>query len=174
MSIFPPIKIGEPLLEETFMGGSLRWNNPVNFVLREAKSAFPDLTTSCVVSIGAGTKYVIGTKGPNDSSLILQQIVSDCESTSEDTANLFSDKPGIYFRLNVEQGLQGIGLTQSEEIRNIKTHTTQYLKILKVNQEVDRLVQKLAGHLSMLQRYESFHCTHARCKSSSFIHALRS
>jgi len=156
--IFTAIEIGDLWLKETFVGGSLRCNNPVKFVLQEAKSAFPNQTISCVLSIGAGIRHVIGLKGPNNDdtshlSNLFQRIATDCESTSEDTAKQLSDRPGVYFRLNVDQGLQGVGLTQWEEMSTVLTHTLQYLHLHDIDHKVARLVQILVGSPGMLQEW---------------------
>lgn len=165
MPIFPSIDIGEPSLKETCIGGSLRCNNPVKYVLEEAESAFPNIPISCVTSIGAGMRDVIGMKEPNDSATawifyVLQGIATDCEFTSEDIAKTFSNKPGIYFRLNVDQGLQGVGLTDWEDMSVVQTHTSQYLKVYDVDQKVTTLVNVLVGPSGRLLDVISCCCTH--------------
>ena len=155
MPIFPSIEIGEPSLKETCIGGSLRCNNPVKYVLEEAESAFPNTPISCVASIGAGMRDVIGMKEPNDSATawvlyVLQGIATDSEFTSEDIAKSFSKKPGIYFRLNVDQGLQGVGLTDWGGLSVVNTHTSQYLRVSDVDQKVTKLVKVLIGPSGML------------------------
>jgi len=162
--IFTAIEIGDLWLKETFIGGSLRCNNPVKFVLQEAQSAFPNRTISCVLSIGAGMRHVIELKGLNNNdtshlSNLFQRIATDCESASEDMAKQLSDR--VYFRLNVDQGLQGVGITQWEEMSTVLAHTLQYLRLHDIDHKIARLVQVLVGSSGMLQECESFHSIHA-------------
>ena len=150
--IFAAIEVGEPWLKETFVGGSLRCNNPVQSVLHEAESTFPDQTISCVVSIGAGIQHVIGMKQPNDSTTaplfdLLRKIATDCESTAQSVSKQLSAKSGMYFRLNVDQGLQEVGLTQWEEASAVQAHSFQYLRRHEVDEKVGQLVQTLIGDL---------------------------
>ena len=158
MPIFASIKIGKPPLKETFVGGSIRCNNPVKFVLEESKSAFPNEIISCVVSIGAGLKDVVGLATPNSATArlfdVFKEIATDCEPTSEDTEKQFTDNEGAYFRLNVDRGLQGVGLTQWEKMSAVKAHTLQYLKLYNIDQKVAQLVQMLTRHSGMLRGYE--------------------
>jgi hypothetical protein len=51
--------------------------------------------------------------------------------------------PGVYFRLNVEQGMQGITLEKWEKLGEIMEHTNQYLKMMKVSKSLDDLVDTL-------------------------------
>ncbi|CCX34850.1 Similar to hypothetical protein PIIN_01538 [Piriformospora indica DSM 11827]; acc. no. CCA67711 [Pyronema omphalodes CBS 100304] len=53
--------------------------------------------------------------------------------------------PGVYFRFNVEQGMQGITLEKWEKLGKIMEHTNQYLKIMKVNKSLDELADTLIG-----------------------------
>jgi len=151
LRIFATIEIGEVWLKDTLIGGSLRCNNPVKYVWREAKSTFPDQTISCVVSIGAGIKGVLDVKRPLDTTHfnILHDIATDCEITSDDIANQLSTTPGVYFRLNVDQGLQNVGSTQCEELAAVQVHTVQYLQFHAVDQKVARLVRVLVGPSGM-------------------------
>jgi len=42
----------------------------------------------------------------------MRQIATDCEEECTNAARHFEHTPGVYFRFNVEQGLQGVGLEQ--------------------------------------------------------------
>lgn len=161
MPIFDSIDIGDYFLKETFIGGNWRCNNPVLYVLQEAKSAFTNPRFSCVLSIGTGLKGIMGTNRSNDvmnSDLVeaLEKIATDCEDISENTARAFANTKGIYYRFDVEQGLQGVGLTDREELPAVQTLTRQYLTQHEVDRKLDMLVQALiksAGKFSMLSLY---------------------
>jgi len=146
MPIFDSIEIGDHFLKETFTGGSWRCNNPILYVLQEATSVFTNPRFSCVLSIGMGLKGVIGmdrSNGVINGDLIgaLEKIATDCEETSENTARAFANTDGIYYRLNVEQGLlQGI---DREELPVVQILTRQYLAQYEVDRKLDLLVQAL-------------------------------
>lgn len=149
-TLFKGIDIGEDNLKERFIDGGLRCNNPIRYVLQEAQSAFPNHHISCIVSLGTGTASVIGLEQPDAFQKllpmklldVLKRIATDCENTSEETAKS-ADMRDIYFRLNVDQGLQGVSLAEWEKLADVKTHTTQYLQKHDVGQKVSRLVEIL-------------------------------
>ena len=53
------IDIGEEILNEMYLDGGLRCNNPVRYVHQEVQSVFPGRPISCIVSIDMGTANVI-------------------------------------------------------------------------------------------------------------------
>ena len=136
---FKPIVLGNkhPLID-----GGLGCNNPSKLVLKEAKVIFPTYQIGCLVSIGTGQADVIsiGTSGffpqivPTDIINALKAISADCETTHEDVSLLFANSPNIYFRINAEQGLYGMKLSEWEKIANVEAYTMQYLK----REEVDK------------------------------------
>jgi len=50
---------------------------------------------------------------------------------------LFAKLPTTYFRLNVDQGMQAIKLSEGEKLNEVEAHTTQYLRRKEV---VDKVV----------------------------------
>jgi len=58
----------------------------------------------------------------------------------------------IYFRLNVDHGLQNVSLAEWDKLADVKTHTMQYLLKHDVSQKVDRLVEILNGHAGTLHQ----------------------
>jgi len=140
-TFFKHIELGRA---QPFIDGGLGRNNPSRMVLEEAKALFGARHIGCLVSIGAGQVETIGIRKPG----LFQQIVptdvvdavkaiaNDCESTHENMLGLFAKLPATYFRLNVDQGMQGIDLSEWEKLSNVEAHTTQYLRRTDV---VDRV-----------------------------------
>jgi hypothetical protein len=103
------------------------------------------------VSIGTGQTGMISIKRPR----FLQQIVPtdvidalegismDCEATHEDMLRLFTHSPNTYFRLNVEQGMQVIELSEWEKMANVEAHTMQYLRRRGVVEKLTLLVNSI-------------------------------
>jgi len=55
-------------------------------------------------------------------------MATDCEDIAREMDEKFLNNPGIYFRFNVEHGLQNIGLEEWMELGNIKAKTVAYLQ----------------------------------------------
>jgi predicted acylesterase/phospholipase RssA len=130
---FKRIEIGN---KQPFIDGGLGRNNPSKLLLKEAKVVFPTHQIGCLVSIGTGQAEVISIRTPGFFQWIvptdvidaLKAISTDCEATHEEMSLLFENSPNIYFRINVEQGMQGIKLSEWEKMANVEAHTMQYLK----------------------------------------------
>jgi hypothetical protein len=80
------------------------------------------------VSIGTGQAEIISIKKPGIFQRIvptdvidaLKAIATDCEATHETMLGLFANSPNTYFRLNVEQGMQGIELSEWEKLAMLR------------------------------------------------------
>lgn len=150
---FKSISIGKGALREEFLGANLGYNNPVDFVLKEAESLFgASQNVACVVSIGAGHPQTISWQPPSGASkqlfsddlvTLLKQICTDCEQTSDQLAQRLKNTENIYFRLRVEQGMQPVSLEDWRMLGEIKTHTTQYLHLQRITQEIDHITSVL-------------------------------
>ena len=144
-SLFEHIEIGRA---QPYIDGGLGRNNPSRIVLDEAKVLFGARHIGCLVSIGTGHAETITIKEsggsrqivPTDIFATLKAITSDCEATHEAMLGLFVNLPTTYFRLNVEQGMQGIELSEWEKLSNVEAHTMQYLKRTEVVDKVASLV----------------------------------
>jgi predicted acylesterase/phospholipase RssA len=147
-TFFERIEIGD---KQPFIDGGLGHNNPSKLVLEEAKVVFPNRPIGCLVSIGTGQAGMISIQRPG----ILQQIIptdviqalnrisTDCEATHEDMLLLFSNSPNTYFRLNVEQGMQAIELSEWEKMTDVEAHTMQYLRRRGVDKKLTLVVNAI-------------------------------
>lgn len=147
-TFFKRIEIGRG---QPFVDGGLGVNNPSQVVLHEAEILFKGRTIGCLVSIGAGRGEVIRIKKPGliqqiiptDVIHALQAIATDCENTHEAMLGRFANLPNTYFRLNVEQGMQGIELSEWEKLSNVEAHTAQYMKKREVGERLTSLVNAI-------------------------------
>jgi hypothetical protein len=55
----------------------------------------------------------------------------------------FANLPNTYFRLNVDQGMQGIELSKWEKLSNVEAHTTQYMRRNEVEEKLALLVNAI-------------------------------
>lgn len=138
---FKPIIIREESVSEAYVDGGLGHNNPIQLVLEEAKQVFHGRKVACIISVGAGQPGTISMPGSSRFHQIteaMQGIAADCEKSAEEVARHFQNIPDVYFRFNVEQGMQQVGLGQWERLDEVVTHTFQYLR----NTHVDKLLDK--------------------------------
>jgi predicted acylesterase/phospholipase RssA len=140
-TFFKRIFIGIPPMREPFVDGGMRCNNPINQILSEAEHIFPHQNIACVVSIGTGHVTTAGLPASNLFNNIiplsvteaLKKITTDCEATAEETEKRFRFAPNVYFRSNVEQGMQSVKLAQWERLSEVTTHTLHHLRRGKVD-----------------------------------------
>jgi len=159
-SVFKAVKLGHR--QQRYLDGGFRCNNPVKYVLEEAQSVYPNYPISCIVSLGTGARGVIGLERPDAFQKflptkllrVLKEIAGDCEIQSEDIARQY---PNLYFRLNVDEGLQNVSLAEWDKLSEVDTHTSSYLKRVETTQKVDRLVQVLSRHGPACSSLHYFH-----------------
>jgi patatin-like phospholipase/acyl hydrolase len=164
-TFFECIEIGN---KQPFIDGGLGHNNPSKLVLEEAKVVFPNRPIGCLVSIGTGQAEMISIKSPGilrqiiptDIIQALKGISTDCESTHEDMLLQFTHSPNTYFRLNVEQGMQAIELSEWEKMVNVEAHTMQYLRKRGVDKKLTLVVNaiKFLGAQLMMEQLGGEEC----------------
>jgi len=147
-TFFKRIEIGR---KQPFIDGGLGRNNPSRVVLDEARAVFGKRRIGCLVSIGTGQAQIIGIERPglfqqivpiNDIELeALKGVATDCESTHEDISSHYPNLP--YFRLNVEQGMQQIRLSEWERLENVEANTAQYMRKSEVVGKLDSVVEAI-------------------------------
>jgi predicted acylesterase/phospholipase RssA len=132
-TFFDPVHIGN----RTFADGGLGANNPVDEVEGEASDIWcaesGDLKplVKCFISIGTGNP---GIRAFEDSIFkFLSQTVVDIANETEETEKRFIAKwrkhydENRYFRFNVDQGLQNVGLDEWKQQGVMESATERYL-----------------------------------------------
>ncbi|KAH8834507.1 hypothetical protein DL96DRAFT_495939 [Flagelloscypha sp. PMI_526] len=138
--LFNPITIRDKHLSETFVGGELRWNNPTDELTSEAAREFKGQYVACIVSIGSGH--------PGHLSLaeglaeLFPRITLDCERLNDYMERRFGSSPGVFWRLNVEQGLQNLASDLSN-LEALVSHTYSYLQGSRTYRDIDSLLADL-------------------------------
>ena len=144
-TFFKPITIGN----QSFIDGVMAHNNPTSLALREVARVFPNGRLACVLSLGTGKsetisipkkRHVIQRMLPLDVIMAIQKIATECESVHQTVEHRFSNTPGVYFRFNVEQGLQAVSLSDWERLADVEAHTRQYLKLGEVESKLKKVV----------------------------------
>ena len=150
-TFFKGIDIGGPAWKEPFIDGAFGRNNPIGQVFEEAELVFPSGRVACAICIGTGQAQTIAIPKPGLFQRILPsdvvnaivKIATHCERTAEETERRFKPSPNIYFRLNVEQGMQNITLAQWDRLGEVATHTNQYLLKAEVDQKLEAAVKAI-------------------------------
>ncbi|KAG5333550.1 hypothetical protein C0989_005462 [Termitomyces sp. Mn162] len=145
---FKSVSIGARGLTEKFIGAHLGYNNPMNLVLEEAELVFgASQPVACIVSIGAGHPGHISWKSSKLFTSMLMKVLMDistsCEASVESFVKQYKNLPGIFYRLNVDQGLQKMALDDWNSLGEIKTHSVNYLNKAEITQKVGIIVDTL-------------------------------
>ena len=133
---FDPISIGKH--GQKYVDAGLGCNNPVDEVWSEAQEIWSpredNLTSGvkCFISIGTGNP---GISPVEDSALkmfsgTLKGIATETERTAKRFAKMQQalEKQERYFRFNVEQGLQNVGLEEYKRESVIVSATSEYME----------------------------------------------
>ena len=135
-SFFDPITIGEGKQGREYVDGALGFNNPLDEVWLEAQDIWIseggrlEPLLKCVVSIGTGNP---GTSAVGDKPWEIFGTLKAIATQTENTERVFAQKhkdlldDQRYFRFNVQQGLQEVGLEEYERQGEIMDATAAYL-----------------------------------------------
>jgi len=112
----------------------LHYNNPVRILLDESREIWKSSgrRAGCILSIGTG-KQKLGAVGDRGDEILaaLADIVTDTENTEREFANEIdnmdpAERPN-YFRFNVDQGLEEVGLEEWKRFEKLTGATSFYL-----------------------------------------------
>ncbi|MCJ1468429.1 hypothetical protein MMC07_007057 [Pseudocyphellaria aurata] len=148
-SFFDPIKIGQ--FEEEFVDGAVGANNPVVQLWNEAKFMSSgealEANIKCLVSIGTGVPSL---DSYGSSLLEIAKTLKDIATETEKTAESFHrahsdlDEENRYFRFNVSQGLESIGLEDAAQKNKIMAATSRYVALESVMNQMKRCGKSLS------------------------------
>ncbi|KAL9042408.1 MAG: hypothetical protein Q9214_003789, partial [Letrouitia sp. 1 TL-2023] len=130
-TFFPPMQIGNPPV--AYIDGGLGYNNPIRALMEEKSHIWPDRQVGCIVSIGTGIP-VSRDFGRTIKPLFnkLKEMATDTEKVAREFEEEMKHKHGneqkVYFRFNVQQGLEQVGLQEWKEMERINVATRDYLK----------------------------------------------
>ncbi|KAH7326831.1 acyl transferase/acyl hydrolase/lysophospholipase [Rhizoctonia solani] len=146
MVIQPSPEVGR-MFSGIYVDGGLRHSNPIGQLFQEAAKVFPNRPTGFVLSLGTGQRNAIQFPCagcvPKLQLLqvfnLLRQIAANCEATHQDIGKKFTSRRNIYFRFNVDQGLQDVGLEWRNEGK-ISAHTSTYMSKDETNKHLREAV----------------------------------
>ncbi|KAJ7888025.1 hypothetical protein B0H13DRAFT_1888574 [Mycena leptocephala] len=154
-TFFKQIRIGPPGIEEAFVDGGMGQNNPIAALLLEAQVMFPGHQIACIISLGTGQPHTIKIPKPSllqrvfplDVIEAIKGIATDCEKQHQLSAHHFDPVPHVYFRFNVERGMQDIQLNQWERLGDVAANARQYLLSHPIQNQLVDAVKSLAERL---------------------------
>lgn len=149
--LFKSIDIGEHPLRQSFVGGEVGCSNPLAHVLAEVKRIYPNRHLSCVLSIGAGHARTIQIPNvtPARRMLHIQEVVAmknmatDSERVAEEMAARFQGTTEVYYRFNVDQGMQSVEVDDWEKFSEVVAHTRAYTRKVEANRKMNRAAQTI-------------------------------
>ena len=130
-TFFPPMQIGNPPV--AYIDGRLGYNNPIRALIEEKSHVWPDRQIGCIVSIGTGM-LVSRDFGKTIKPLVnkFKEMAADTEKVAREFEEEMKHKHGneqkVYFRFNVQHGLEHVGSEEWKELERIKVATQAYLK----------------------------------------------
>ncbi|CAE6436387.1 unnamed protein product [Rhizoctonia solani] len=134
--LFKGVEIGE--FKQLFLDAGVKCSNPLAHVLSEVRKIHPDNYVASVVSIGAGharTIEIPKSEGsfirnflPINAISATKNFATDSERVANEMESRFSEIQGVYFRLNVDQGLQSVKLSEWEDLDKVAAHTHAYIR----------------------------------------------
>ncbi|KAH8809672.1 acyl transferase/acyl hydrolase/lysophospholipase [Flagelloscypha sp. PMI_526] len=143
-SHFAPIEINTQLLVSAAHFGD---SNPIEFALSEAATVFgKDRHIGYIVSLGAGHPGHIffNSSLATSYSNATVRIAQDSERKAQEVARRLSQSGiNVYFRFNVEQGLQWYTQEQQNLRTDVRTHAMAYISQHSVGDNLDAVVRKL-------------------------------
>jgi len=134
----------------TFVDGALHLNNPISEVINEAKSLWPGADFQSIVSIGTGW---IDPKPLELSQLKVHDVVRTCvdlaiNSHKEAQKFIRDDRgkelsqAGVYFRFDVDRGIDLVKLEQWQKLDDVDAYTNAYLT--RSGSELDKCAHSLS------------------------------
>lgn len=123
--------IGNPPV--TYVDGGIGYNNPIRALVEESSHMWPsDRKIGCIVSIGTGV-LISRDVGRTIKPLFdkLTEMATDTEKLAKEFEEEMKYRYGIeqkvYFRFNVQHGLEQVGLEEWREMDRTKVATQDYL-----------------------------------------------
>ncbi|CEL61446.1 hypothetical protein RSOLAG1IB_10028 [Rhizoctonia solani AG-1 IB] len=149
-ALFKPFEIDGPP-KWSFTGADLGCNNPLRHVLTEVKKVYSNRHVATVLSLGTGhinTIQVVNTYWlqqflPAAVIAAMRSIAANTEGVAQEIARQFSSTKDIYFRLNVDQGLQSVGVEKWEQLAEVAAHTRAYMRLAEVDQAMDQAAKAI-------------------------------
>jgi len=146
--------VGDAGYLQSFIDGGVRVNNPVRCVLNEARTFSPTSEIDYILSLGTGARSAIriGAEYNIFKRLLLTRIrlaralikiTTNCDTIANEVSLEYANQPGVYYRLNVDRGLENVSLSEWTKMDDVWLRTVQYIQQLEVWHILAPLMGKL-------------------------------
>jgi hypothetical protein len=146
---FLPVTIGSGPTQLELMGGAMGAGNPCHEVVEEVLDRFkPNTRIAVILSIGSGHSGLATASSSTDEEWlkIMRYMVADCEKTAQEMRKTMGDD-GVYFRFNVDQGLQEYHGAHVDRMTWVFAQTLAYLD----DRETSRLLGQCVSGICQRQ-----------------------
>ncbi|CCO35944.1 Calcium-independent phospholipase A2-gamma [Rhizoctonia solani AG-1 IB] len=151
-ALFKPFTIDGPP-KWSFTGADLGCNNPLRYVLTEVKKVHKHQHVATVLSLGTGhidtiqvpDTYWIRQSLPTAAIAAMRSIAANTEAVAQEIARQLSSTQGMYFRLNVDQGMQSVGIEKWEQMTEVAAHTRAYMGLVEIDQVIDQAANAIVA-----------------------------
>lgn len=158
-NLFKSITIIESSIPQSFVGGELGCSNPIAHVLSEVRRVYPDRQVGCIISIGAGHACTVQVPNPSrwrrtQDMVVMKDMATDSERVAEEMVARFEGTENVYFRFNVDQGMQDMTDGSWERLGETIQRTKAYLQKVEVNRKLEaavRTVKERRGTVPTIQ-----------------------
>jgi hypothetical protein len=149
-SHFLPVKIGQRLRQQDFIGGPLGANNPTRELLKEASSiCTKERRVAQIISIGSGLPHALSLESSTGEAgflRLVKELAADCETVAQELhTRLYNVQ--AYLRLNVDRGMENVGMEDWGVLGGIESHTGAYITVMSVSESVDTSLRNLRGRV---------------------------
>ncbi|KIM20454.1 hypothetical protein M408DRAFT_307752 [Serendipita vermifera MAFF 305830] len=141
LPFFSPIHIGKAPTGRTFISGAMIMSNPTHGLLKEARHVFrEDIHMFQILNIGSGLRGVHSLDGPES----VLDVRRPPELENQDIARYIPAQVDKYIRLDVNRGMERIGISQWNKLGAIHSHTDAYWDAPEVKIKVDEFRKRLS------------------------------
>ena len=154
-TFFDPVSIG-PFGEE-YIDGATESNNPIERLLEEARRVWQDIDArmGCILSIGTG-QSPLTSWGENALEVVdtLKGLATETEKTEKRfRMSIQGGKwSNLYFRFNVERGLEKIGLGDHNKKAELAAATRAYLDNDDIQKRIASFLETIAPQEAVSER----------------------
>ncbi|CAE6475491.1 unnamed protein product [Rhizoctonia solani] len=151
-------------IRDMFSHGGFGCTNPTPRLLEEARREYPDRGVASIISIGTGhpkaiqfaagrtgSVWAIGGSMMTKVMQAAREMAEGSERVAEEMARRFADVGSGYYRLNVQQGTQGMEASEWERLSEIAAHTRSYLGQAETKSKLDELVETISQRAAVLE-----------------------
>lgn len=157
-TFFKPAIINIQGVTMKYVDGGLAQNNPCSVVIEEAALVFPNRKITCIISIGTGKpstnhiekQGVVGRLIPIEVAKAMVRIATDTENTHQELQRRYTPRPNLYFRFNVEQGMQEVTMDEWNKLSAVMAHASQYVRSADVRPKLEEAAKILVERKSEL------------------------